>query len=35
MQPGRAAAVAVVLFLAIVPVMYLNIQRFREQEALR
>jgi alpha-glucoside transport system permease protein len=34
-QPGRAAAVAVVLFLAIVPVMYLNIQRFREQEALR
>ena len=34
-QPGRAAAVAVILFLAIVPVMYLNVQRFREQEALR
>jgi alpha-glucoside transport system permease protein len=34
-QPGRAAAVAVVLFAAIVPVMYVNIQRFRQQEAIR
>ena len=34
-QPGRAAAVAVILFVAIVPVMYVNIQRFREQEAIR
>jgi alpha-glucoside transport system permease protein len=34
-QPGRAAAVAVILFLAIIPVMYINIQRFREQEAIR
>ena len=34
-QPGRAAAIAVILFVAIVPVMYLNIQRFREQEAIR
>ena len=34
-QGGRAAAVAVILFLAIVPVMYVNIQRFREQEAIR
>ncbi len=34
-QPGRAAAVAVILFLAIVPVMYVNIQRFRQQEAIR
>jgi alpha-glucoside transport system permease protein len=34
-QPGRSAAIAVVLFLAIVPVMALNIKRFREQEALR
>ena len=34
-QPGRSAAIAVILFLAIVPVMYVNIQRFREQEAIR
>ena len=34
-QGGRAAAVAVILLLAIVPVMYVNIQRFREQEAIR
>jgi alpha-glucoside transport system permease protein len=34
-QPGRASAIAVVLFLAIVPVMIMNIQRFRQQEALR
>ncbi len=34
-QPGRAAAIAVVLLLAIIPVMYINIQRFRQQEAIR
>jgi len=34
-QQGRAAAIAVILFAAIVPVMYINIRRFREQEALR
>jgi len=34
-QQGRAAAIAVILFAAIVPVMILNIRRFREQEALR
>jgi alpha-glucoside transport system permease protein len=34
-QQGRAAAIAVVLFIAIVPVMILNIQRFRQQEAIR
>jgi alpha-glucoside transport system permease protein len=34
-QAGRAAAVAVILFLAIAPVMWVNIQRFREQEAIR
>jgi alpha-glucoside transport system permease protein len=34
-QPGRAAAIAVLLFAAIVPVMWFNIQRFREQEAIR
>jgi len=34
-QGGRAAAVAVILLLAIVPVMYVNIRRFREQEAIR
>ena len=32
---GRAAALAVILFAATVPVMVLNIRRFREQEALR
>lgn len=32
---GRASAIAVVLLLAIVPVMLINIRRFREQEALR
>jgi alpha-glucoside transport system permease protein len=35
LQPGRAAAVAVILLLAIVPVMAINIRRFREQEAIR
>jgi alpha-glucoside transport system permease protein len=34
-QPGRASAVAVVLLLMIVPVMAVNIRRFREQEAIR
>ncbi len=34
-QQGRAAAIAVILFTAIVPVMIINIRRFREQEALR
>ncbi|MGH9216458.1 MAG: carbohydrate ABC transporter permease, partial [Acidimicrobiales bacterium] len=32
---GRGAAIAVVLFLAVIPVMFWNIRRFREQEALR
>ena len=31
---GRAAAIAVVLFVAIVPVMIWNIRRFREEEAI-
>jgi alpha-glucoside transport system permease protein len=34
-QQGRAAAIAVILFAAIIPVMIINIQRFREQEAIR
>ena len=34
-QPGRSAAIAVILFLAIVPVMIVNIRRFQEQEAVR
>jgi alpha-glucoside transport system permease protein len=34
-QTGRGTAVAVVLILAIVPFMYINIRRFREQEAMR
>jgi alpha-glucoside transport system permease protein len=32
---GRASAIAVVLFLAVVPVMVWNIRKFREQELLR
>lgn len=32
---GRGAAVAVVLFFAVVPVMVWNLRRFREQEAIR
>ena len=32
---GRASAVAVVLLIAIVPVMLFNIRRFRQQEAIR
>ncbi|MBA2489265.1 MAG: carbohydrate ABC transporter permease [Candidatus Limnocylindrales bacterium] len=34
-QFGRAAAIAVVLMLAIAPLMIANVRRFREQEALR
>jgi alpha-glucoside transport system permease protein len=34
-QPGRASATAMILLLAIVPVMLFNIRRFREQEAIR
>jgi alpha-glucoside transport system permease protein len=34
-QPGRASAIAVILLLAIIPVMALNIRRFRAQEAIR
>jgi alpha-glucoside transport system permease protein len=32
---GRGAAIAVVLFVAIIPVMIWNVRRFREQEATR
>jgi alpha-glucoside transport system permease protein len=32
---GRAAAIAVVLFVAVIPVMVWNIRRFREEEAIR
>jgi alpha-glucoside transport system permease protein len=32
---GRASAIAVILLLAIIPVMLTNIRRFREQEAMR
>jgi alpha-glucoside transport system permease protein len=34
-QPGRASATAVVLLLMIIPVMAINIRRFRAQEAIR
>jgi alpha-glucoside transport system permease protein len=34
-QRGQGAAIAVVLFLAVIPVMIWNIRRFRQQEALR
>lgn len=34
-QPGRASAVAIVLLALIIPVMLVNIKRFREQEAIR
>lgn len=34
-QPGRASAIAVILLLAIIPVMLINIRRFRAQEAIR
>ncbi len=32
---GRGAAIAVILFVAIIPVMIVNIRRFREEEAIR
>ena len=32
---GRASAIAVLLLAAIIPVMVLNLKRFREQEAMR
>jgi alpha-glucoside transport system permease protein len=32
---GRGAAIAVVLFLAVIPVMYWNMRKFREQEEIR
>jgi len=32
---GRASAIAVILLLAILPVMLINIRRFQEQEARR
>lgn len=32
---GRGAAIAVILFVAIVPVMMINVRRFRQEEALR
>jgi alpha-glucoside transport system permease protein len=34
-QPGRASAIAVILLALIVPVMLINIRRFRAQEAIR
>lgn len=35
LSDGRASAIAVILLLAIIPVMAVNIQRFRAQEAIR
>jgi alpha-glucoside transport system permease protein len=32
---GRGAAIAVILFIAIIPVMIVNVRRFREEEAIR
>jgi alpha-glucoside transport system permease protein len=32
---GRGAAIAVILFLAIIPIMLLNVRRFRAEEAIR
>jgi alpha-glucoside transport system permease protein len=32
---GRASAIAVVLFLAVIPVMWWNVRKFREQELTR
>jgi alpha-glucoside transport system permease protein len=34
-NPGRASAIGIVLLLAIIPVMAINIRRFRAQEAIR
>ncbi len=35
LRPERAAAVAVVLLIAIIPLMFINVRRFRQQEAIR
>jgi len=35
LHPGRGAAVAIVLFVFTIPIIYLNIRRFQEQEAIR
>jgi alpha-glucoside transport system permease protein len=35
LENGRASAVAVVLIVLIIPLMILNVRRFREQEAMR
>ncbi len=35
LHPGRGAAVAIVLFIFTIPIIYLNIRRFQEQEAIR
>jgi alpha-glucoside transport system permease protein len=32
---GKGAAIAVVLFIAVVPVLIWNVKRFREEEAMR
>jgi alpha-glucoside transport system permease protein len=32
---GRGAAIAVVLFIAVIPIMVWNVKRFREQEEIR
>ena len=32
---GRGAAIAVILFIAVIPVMIWNVKQFREQEAMR
>ncbi len=32
---GRGAAIAVVLFVAIIPIMVVNVRRFRAEEAIR
>jgi len=32
---GRAAAVGVVLFIAIIPLLFVNIRRFQQQEEMR
>jgi len=34
-QAGRATAIAVILIAVIIPAMFYNIRRFREQEAIR
>jgi alpha-glucoside transport system permease protein len=32
---GRGAAIAVFMFVAVIPVMYINVRRFREEESMR